>query len=112
MPLFAVRDPHGLRPLCLGWRDKHWIVASESCALDTVGAEWCETSSRVRFLRLDGAGLECRLNGESAAARGSVSLNRSTLPAPIACSMDKQPLRRGWPWVASWHGSIPRKPIS
>ena len=37
--LIGVRDPHGIRPLCLGKFDKGYILASESCALDAVGAE-------------------------------------------------------------------------
>ena len=36
--LFAARDPLGVRPLCLGKLNGGWVVASESCALDTVGA--------------------------------------------------------------------------
>lgn len=36
--LLAVRDPLGVRPLCLGRIDDCWVVASESCALATVGA--------------------------------------------------------------------------
>ncbi len=39
--LIAFRDPYGFRPLCLGkTNDGAYIVASESCALDTVGAEF------------------------------------------------------------------------
>lgn len=59
--LFAVRDPHGLRPLCLGWRDDHWLVASESCALDTVGAELVRDVQPGEILRLDEAGLRSDL---------------------------------------------------
>jgi amidophosphoribosyltransferase len=36
--LVGVRDPHGFRPLVLGRLDGAWIVASETCALDLVGA--------------------------------------------------------------------------
>jgi amidophosphoribosyltransferase len=37
--LYAIKDPHGFRPLCLGTLGENsWIVASESCALDIVGA--------------------------------------------------------------------------
>jgi amidophosphoribosyltransferase len=37
--VFAARDPHGFRPLCIGrLRDGGWIVASETCALDLLGA--------------------------------------------------------------------------
>jgi len=37
--LIAVRDPYGFRPLCLGKLGDGYVVASESCALDTVGAQ-------------------------------------------------------------------------
>lgn len=38
--LIGARDPFGFRPLCIGKRDNAYILASESCALDTVGAEY------------------------------------------------------------------------
>jgi amidophosphoribosyltransferase len=38
--VFALRDPHGFRPLCLGRLGDGLVVASETCALDLVGAEY------------------------------------------------------------------------
>ena len=38
--LIGARDPFGFRPLCIGKRDGAYILSSESCALDTVGAEF------------------------------------------------------------------------
>jgi len=38
--LIAFRDPYGFRPLCLGKMDNGWVVASETCALDLVGAKY------------------------------------------------------------------------
>lgn len=38
--LIGARDPFGFRPLCIGKRENAYILASESCALDTVGAEF------------------------------------------------------------------------
>ena len=38
--LFAVRDPFGVRPLCLGAINGGWVIASESCALDHIGANF------------------------------------------------------------------------
>ncbi|HUG16500.1 MAG TPA: amidophosphoribosyltransferase [Thermomicrobiales bacterium] len=38
--IVAVRDPHGIRPLCLGRLPDGWVVASETCALATVGATY------------------------------------------------------------------------
>jgi len=38
--LFGVRDPLGVRPLCLGTINGGWVLASESCALDHIGANF------------------------------------------------------------------------
>ncbi|MCP5462557.1 MAG: amidophosphoribosyltransferase [bacterium] len=37
--VIGIRDPHGLRPLCLGKLDDAYILSSESCALDLIGAK-------------------------------------------------------------------------
>lgn len=36
--LIGARDPYGFKPLCIGKRDNAYILASETCALDTIGA--------------------------------------------------------------------------
>lgn len=38
--LIGVRDPYGFKPLCIGKRDNSYIITSETCALDTIGAEF------------------------------------------------------------------------
>jgi len=38
--LFGVRDPFGVRPLCLGAINGGWVIASESCAIDHIGASF------------------------------------------------------------------------
>lgn len=38
--LIAVRDPNGFRPLAIGRKDGAWLVASETCAFDIIGAEY------------------------------------------------------------------------
>jgi amidophosphoribosyltransferase len=38
--LIGARDPYGFRPLCIGRRDNAYILTSETCALDTIGAEF------------------------------------------------------------------------
>ncbi|HVP87608.1 MAG TPA: amidophosphoribosyltransferase [Casimicrobiaceae bacterium] len=38
--LIAVRDPHGFRPLALGRLDNAWVVCSETCAMDLIGATY------------------------------------------------------------------------
>ncbi len=38
--LIGARDPFGFRPLCIGKRDQAYVLASETCALDTIGAQF------------------------------------------------------------------------
>lgn len=38
--LIGARDPQGFKPLCIGRRDNAYILTSETCALDTIGAEF------------------------------------------------------------------------
>lgn len=37
--LIGLRDPHGMRPMCLGQTEDGYVLASESCALDAIGAK-------------------------------------------------------------------------
>ena len=52
--LFAARDPHGFRPLALGRRDETWVVASESCAFDLLGARFVREVAPGEVLELEG----------------------------------------------------------
>jgi amidophosphoribosyltransferase len=54
--LYAVRDPLGVRPLCLGRKGNSWLVASETCALDTIGAEFIREVAPGEVLRIDDDG--------------------------------------------------------
>ena len=62
--IYAVRDPHGLRPLCIGafvsrrGRKVGWAVASESCALATVGARHVRDVLPGEIVRLDRNGVQ------------------------------------------------------
>ena len=62
--LFAVRDPFGVRPLCLGTVDSGWVVASESCALDHIGAEFVREIQPGEIVSVNKNGLKSFL-GES-----------------------------------------------
>lgn len=56
--IYAVRDPHGLRPLCLGQLDGGgYVVASESCALLTIGAKYLREVEPGEIVRLDKNGI-------------------------------------------------------
>jgi amidophosphoribosyltransferase len=54
--LVAVRDPHGFRPLCLGKLRSGWVIASETAALDIIGAEFLRQVEPGEVLVIDGDG--------------------------------------------------------
>lgn len=56
--LIAARDPFGVRPLCLGQLNGHWVVASETCALDTVGAQFTREVEPGEVVVINGVGAE------------------------------------------------------
>ena len=56
--LIGLRDPCGIRPLCLGDLDGSFVLASESCALNTVGAEFIRNISPGEMVAIDGGGLK------------------------------------------------------
>jgi amidophosphoribosyltransferase len=56
--LIGFRDRHGFRPLVLGRLDADWVLASETCSLDLVGAEFEREVRRGELVLIDGRG--CR----------------------------------------------------
>lgn len=56
--LIGARDPHGFRPLVIGKRDNGYILASESCALDAVGAEFVRDVKPGEIVMLDADGIQ------------------------------------------------------
>jgi amidophosphoribosyltransferase len=55
--LYAARDPQGVRPLVLGRLERGWVVASETAALDIVGASFVREVEPGELLAIDGDGL-------------------------------------------------------
>lgn len=58
--LIGARDPLGNRPLCIGRRDGDWVLASESCALDTVGAQFIREIEPGEVVTIDAGGVASR----------------------------------------------------
>ena len=56
--IYAIRDPRGFRPLCLGKLGDAWLVASETCAFDLVGAEYVREVEPGELLRISKSGVE------------------------------------------------------
>ena len=55
--LLAMRDPLGVRPLCLGKLNGGWVIASESCALDHIGAQFIRELEAGEALLIDRDGV-------------------------------------------------------
>ncbi|MFL6055375.1 MAG: amidophosphoribosyltransferase, partial [Actinoallomurus sp.] len=55
--LYAARDPHGVRPLVLGRLERGWVVASETAALDIVGAAFVREVEPGELIAIDEAGV-------------------------------------------------------
>ena len=67
--LIGVRDPLGLKPLCLGKRDGSYMIASESCALSAIGAEFIRDirPGEIVTITKDGITSNCQLCQEKRA---------------------------------------------
>ena len=68
--LIGARDPQGFRPLCIGKRDNAYILASETCALETIGAEFVRDVEPGEIVTIT--------------REGGISSNRSLCPADPA----------------------------
>ncbi len=57
--LIGIRDPHGNRPLCIGQtKDGGYVIASETCALDTVGAKFLRDVDPGEIIIIDENGMQ------------------------------------------------------
>ncbi|MDR0888409.1 MAG: amidophosphoribosyltransferase [Coriobacteriales bacterium] len=61
--LYAFRDPNGIRPLVIGrlpkdddGKDRGWVVSSETCGLDIVGAQYVRDVEPGEIIRINGTG--------------------------------------------------------
>ena len=106
--LVAFRDPHGFRPLVLGRIHDDWVVASETCALDLVGADFVREveprrgGARRRRRPAHGAGGRAGVT----AAR-SASSSSSTSRAPTRACPGSRCTARACAWAS---GSRRRRP--
>lgn len=56
--LIGVRDPNGIRPMCIGKIGEDYIMCSESCALDSVGAEFIRDVEPGEIVIIDDSGIK------------------------------------------------------
>ena len=58
--LIGARDPQGFKPLCIGKRDNAYILTSETCALDTIGATFVRDVLPGEIVTIDKQGIRSR----------------------------------------------------
>ncbi len=63
--LYAARDPQGIRPLVLGRLERGWVVASETAALDIIGAVFVREMEPGELIAIDENGLRTRRFAEA-----------------------------------------------
>jgi len=110
--LLCARDPYGFRPLCYGkTEDGVYVVASESCALHAVGAEFIRDVEPGETLIFSKEGVLSRRNTAGPKRKSSVSLNIFILRVLILSWMaDRYMLPASMP-ERSWRGNILRMRI-
>ena len=64
--IYAIRDPYGVRPLCLGQLDGAYVVASETCAFDLIGAEYLRDVAPGEILCIEEGRLQPTFQAPSA----------------------------------------------
>ncbi|MEX2081738.1 MAG: amidophosphoribosyltransferase, partial [Dehalococcoidia bacterium] len=69
--LFAVRDPLGVRPLCIGKLENGWVIASESCALDHLGIPFEREVQPGEVVQIDASGIRSFFPVDPAPARAA-----------------------------------------
>ena len=84
--LIGARDPFGFKPLCIGRRDNAYILASETCALDTLGAEF------IRDV----------LPGEIVTISPDKGIGLTVIWTVSASTISGLWRGNSWPWILRW----------
>ncbi len=93
--MIGCRDPLGVRPLVLGTLDGAPVLASETCALDIIGATLEREILPGELVVVTASGIESRENLSRLPGRASASSNMSISPAPIRSSTEPASTRSG-----------------
>jgi amidophosphoribosyltransferase len=99
--MIGCRDPLGIRPLVLGDLEGSWILASETCALDIMGARYVrDVEARAKSSsspRRDSKAISPSSRRNAVSAFSSMSISRARQPSRAATSM-KRARTSAWNW--------------
>ncbi|HEX6122842.1 MAG TPA: amidophosphoribosyltransferase [Ktedonobacterales bacterium] len=89
--VLGIRDPHGVRPLSLGRLGEHWLLASETCAIETVGGEPVRDVAPGEIVAITGsgaAGLRAEV-GQASRASAACLFEYIYFARPDSCIADR-----------------------
>ncbi len=109
--LVGVRDPHGIRPLILGKVGDAYVPASETCALDIIGASYIRDIDAGEMVSISKDGIESRRIAPEEPSRFCIFLNIFILPAQIQFWKASQSIRRAKILAPSWQPNPLLMPI-
>ena len=107
--LYAARDAHGVRPLVLGRLERGWVVASETAALDIVGASVVREVEPGELIAIDENGPALQ-PGSPRRSRRAASSSTSTSPARTPPSPAATCTPPGCRSAGSWPRSTRSRP--
>ena len=87
--LLGIRDPLGVRPLCIGKLEEGWVIASETCALDHIGATFVREVEPGEAVLIDGDGLRTVYKRDSEQRRASCVFEHIYFARPDSILDDK-----------------------
>jgi amidophosphoribosyltransferase len=108
--LICMRDPHGVRPLSLGQWQGHYVLASESCAFDTIGAEFVRDVNPGEMIVIDREASKAYQSFPHT-VRHFVYLNLSILPVPTVTLGGKTCIWCARSWAAALPANARRMPM-
>ena len=105
--LIGVRDPYGVRPLVLGKLDGALILASETCALDIIGAEFVRDIEPGEMVVVDQGRHRTAISPSSRSSTASASSNTSISRGPIPPWKAAMSMRRASASARCWPQEAP-----
>ena len=91
--MYAIRDPRGFRPLALGRLGDAWLVASETCAFDLVGATYVREVEPGELIRISKSGARvpafCAAETACSIAYSNTSILRGPTAMFLACPVER-----------------------
>ncbi|MCD6567407.1 MAG: amidophosphoribosyltransferase [Dehalococcoidia bacterium] len=86
--LIGVRDPMGVRPLCLGKLNGGWVLASETCALEHIGAEFTREVEPGEIVVIDSNGIKS-FNGKTSTRKAICAFEYIYFARPDSIIQDR-----------------------